>query len=63
MIGYNDKLDPDRQVTAEEKIASVIFTSFRNVYPAVSEEDAQQLGRDILVLVLKEFRPDLVDVS
>ena len=63
MIGYNDKLDPDKQVTAEERIAARIFDSFRENYPGISEDDAQRMGRDILLMVLKEFRPDLVDAS
>lgn len=56
--GYIDDLDLDEQVTMEERIAARIFDD-----PAVTmrEEDAAQLGRDILYMVLREFRPDLFD--
>jgi hypothetical protein len=63
MTKYNDKLDADQQISTEEKIAAQIFDSFRENYPGISEDDAQQMGRDILLMVLKEFRPDLVDAS
>lgn len=51
---YNDVLDPDVQISTEETIASTIFDSVR-----CSEEEAAELGRDILTKVLVLFRPDL----
>jgi hypothetical protein len=51
--GYNDKMSPDEQITAEERIAHEVFTS------EGTEEDCAQKGRDILKMILKEFRPDL----
>ena len=68
--GYNDKLDPDDQISMEELIASIIRnqqemetqnskdnggTDF-----SLTDEDCQDLGRRILLNVLHKFRPDLV---
>lgn len=53
-MSYNDKLDPDEQVSAEEAIAARIFDFF------YEEEDAAQLGREILYIVLRKFRSDLI---
>lgn len=52
---YNEALDPDQQITTEELIAAAIFDRTET-----TEEEAQKLGRDILLVVLAEFRPDLV---
>jgi hypothetical protein len=57
MPKYNSSLDPDRQITAEEKIAAYIFDHAEGV----NEEDAAKCGRAILLLVLEEFRPDLFE--
>jgi hypothetical protein len=54
---YGDALNPDTQITTEEKIASLIFDKA----DAISEEVAAQLGRDILKMVLMEFRPDMIE--
>jgi len=65
--GYNDRLDPDQQVTAEEEIAAVI-DRYQEHFKAkhgldempFGEEDCAELGRRILLVVLQEFRPDLI---
>jgi hypothetical protein len=62
---YNALLDDDRQISVEEKIAAAIW-ELQNSRDAreLDEEEVAQLGRDILKLVLREFRPDfLEDVS
>jgi len=56
--GYNDKLVPDEQITAEEDIAFKIYSTENNF---LDEEECAKLGRDILKLVLAKFRPDLFD--
>lgn len=55
MDGFNDKLDPIDQVDTEEAIAAYLFDScgIRN------EELVADMGRDILLIVLRKFRPDL----
>lgn len=55
---YNDKLNTDEQITAEEQIASVIFDYTDG---AVQEEECAELGRRILHGILQKFRPDLFD--
>jgi hypothetical protein len=55
-VDYSDELSADEQVTAEEQITAMIFD---NPEVKVSEEIAQQLGREILYTVLREFRRDL----
>jgi hypothetical protein len=56
MWSFNEKLSPDDQISAEEAIASHIFEA------GLQDEDVcAQLGRDILLSVLAEFRPDLVE--
>lgn len=58
---YNDKLDPDVQISAEEQIAFAIFNATELSRDGIlSEETCSQLGRDILHAVLEEFRPDLM---
>ena len=63
--GYNDKLDADEQVSAEECIAATIFdhleTEGCDGCGTLSEEDCAKLGRDILKKMLQQFRPDLFD--
>lgn len=51
---YNDKMSAEQQITTEEKIASLIFYE-----TPTGEETSGELGRQILKMVLKEFRPDL----
>ena len=62
---YNSKLDADEQITAEEMIAFMIFDWVKN-YPNIEQataldacESCSQLGRDILLAILNQFRPDL----
>lgn len=65
-MSYNDKLDADEQVSMEEKIAAVIFDSDLNLGDdpdLFDEEDCAELGRIILLMVLKKFRPDLFTCS
>jgi len=65
MSCYNDKLDASDQIDTEESIAATIFDFInapieeRNA--AADEEGCAQLGRDILLLVLKKFRPDMIE--
>jgi hypothetical protein len=59
---YNDKLDPDIQISTEELIASTIANHATDD-GYFGEEDCQRLGRDILKLVLGRFRPDLFDIK
>ena len=51
---YNDKLDADQQISKEEEIAAHLF----DVY-GLDEDSAANAGRQILFMVLSEFRPDL----
>jgi hypothetical protein len=55
-MSYNSKLDADEQITTEEDIAARLF----EVVPGMSEEDCAEAGRDILLMVLKKYRPDLL---
>lgn len=55
---YNSKLLPDTQISAEEKIAAIIF-DHPNI--AVAEVNAQSVSRKILKEILLEFRPDLFE--
>ena len=66
---YNGKLSADQQITAEEGIAAIIF-SFQGVKATefeldedctLHEEDCQVLSKSILLQILSEFRPDLVN--
>jgi len=65
-MSYKDWLDPDHQVSVEEQIASLIFLYDSQepdgFTPALwpSEEECIDMGKRILALVLKEFRPDLI---
>lgn len=60
-LTYRKTLDATKQVQMEEQIAATIFDASRE--DGVGEESAAQLGRDILMMVLKEFRPDLVSAG
>jgi hypothetical protein len=60
---YTDKLDADKQITAEELIASSIALVNTDGDGCVNEEAAAELGRDILYLILRQFRPDLFDLK
>jgi hypothetical protein len=60
-VSYVAVLDPNTQITTEEAIAAHLFESIRNEDESdVSEDTASQLGRDILKMVLRVFRPDLI---
>ena len=68
MKGYNEKLDADQQVTAEERIASLIREAVEQAEDSrgqhdyqLTDEDCGTLGRLILLDVLAEFRPDLIE--
>lgn len=56
-MSYNEKLDADEQISAEESIAAFLYESA----PSMSEDQAAELGRNILLLVLRKFRPDLIE--
>jgi hypothetical protein len=57
--GYNETLDPGEQINTEEQIASLIFrASEGSLEKGLDEDTCAQLGRDILLLVLQQFRPD-----
>lgn len=59
---YNEKLEAEDQVAAEEAIAQHLFQYFQaDRNQPGGEEDAAQLGRDLLLLVLKRFRGDLFE--
>lgn len=59
-MAYKRILDPDLQISTEESIASLIFERTEDI-AHLSEDACAQLGRDILLLVLKRFRPDLLE--
>ena len=54
MRAYNDTFNASDQIDAEERIAALLFDDAE-----VSEEQSADLGRQILRLVLAQFRPDL----
>ena len=55
--GYNDSLEADQQITSEERIAAYLFEGYRDAF---SEFDAAEAGREILQMILREYRPDLL---
>jgi hypothetical protein len=65
--GYNEGLEPDEQITMEERIAGAIFDAAEwregeeppTDWP--NEEECAELGRKTLLMVLGYFRPDLVE--
>lgn len=63
--GYNDDLDPSDQVDTEERISALLFDHVGEDPRArgfgLSEEECNQLGRDILKLVLQVFRKDVFE--
>ena len=56
MVSYNDKLDADEQITAEEDIAHLLFINSN-----FSEEKCQVVSKQILLTVLIRFRSDLIE--
>jgi hypothetical protein len=62
MIPYNDQLDARQQVGMEEKIAAYLADFDRITDTGLkgpTDEDLNRAGKDILYMVLREFRPDL----
>jgi len=57
-MNYSDKLSADQQITTEERISAIIFATQDGTTP-LYEDDCVDLGRAILKIVLREFRPDL----
>lgn len=60
---YTGALHPEQQIDAEEWIAGAILSVTRASDPfelTVDEEDAADLGRQILHGILARFRPDLM---
>lgn len=62
-MNYNDKFDADQQVDLEERIAALIYDEaetgpFGN--EEVDEQSANDLGKNILQMIVAELRPDLV---
>ena len=62
---YTSEMSAEQQIDVEEKIATMIFDSTDDSITEeqyrVAEETAQELGREILMTALQEFRPDLCD--
>jgi|HubBroStandDraft_3_1064219.scaffolds.fasta_scaffold87594_3 hypothetical protein len=66
--GYTEALDADIQITAEEAIASMIRAKIEEAEDSngdadftLTDEDCADLGRSILLHILSEFRPDLIE--
>lgn len=57
MSKYNDLLDPDKQLDAEEWIASYLFDQLG----VLTEWDAQRASQNILLEILSRFRKDLIE--
>lgn len=57
---YHRKLNYEKQIRAEERIASMIYD---NEEIDTWEETANALSRDILYEILREFRPDLFETK
>lgn len=57
---YNERLDADDQISAEEDIAALIHA---NRSCSFNEDTCAHLGRLILRLTLRRFRPDLFEGS
>jgi hypothetical protein len=54
-MSYGAKLDEEAQIDAEEMIAAYLFDEHREGF---DEKSAGAAGRDILHMVLQQFRPD-----
>lgn len=54
---YNNRLDPDDQITLEEEVAGIIHGALAE--SGASEEAAAELGRRVVQAVLARARPDL----
>lgn len=53
---YNEFMDADEQITAEEAIAAILCDEFN-----LSEHEAQEASRKCLLEVINVFRPDLIE--
>jgi len=63
-VPYSDKLDADQQISTEEKIAAFLKKEIEEGDESLGDDEhLGDLGRDILYLVLCEFRPDLFMVK
>lgn len=54
---YRETMNADEQITAEESIAAIIFEMAEQ---EMTQENCQELGREILLKILTKFRPDLI---
>jgi hypothetical protein len=62
MAEYNDKLDPDAQITMEEGIAAVLYGRINDSgHSGITEDLANEIGKLVVRLVLENFRPDFFD--
>lgn len=57
MPAYTDEMDADEQISMEEQIARTIFDRVD-----ADEETCAELGREILLMVLANYRDDLVRI-
>lgn len=55
---YNDTIDENEQIDTEESIAFTLFDTY-----GLNEEDAGEAAREVLLLALKTFRPDLLQTE
>lgn len=61
-VGYNDNFDPGQQVDLEEAISAAIFDfDYGEDSMRPSEDACNGLGRKILLMVMSQIRPDLVE--
>jgi hypothetical protein len=58
MPAYNNRLNTDDQIDTEEQIAATLFD---DPDVEISEAQAADMGRRILLIVLMKFRPDLIE--
>jgi hypothetical protein len=56
-IYYSNSLDPDQQISMEEQIAAYLHAE-----TGLDEMTAQDMARSVLAMILKEFRPDLIEI-
>ena len=52
---YNDNMSADQQISTEERIAAYLFDK-----AGASNHQATEAGKEILKMVVAEFRPDLI---
>jgi hypothetical protein len=60
ILPYKKELNPDLQVTMEEKVAALIWQK-GEIGSCLDEDDCANLGREIVKQVLWEFRKDLFE--